>query len=293
MASSTDQTDRTGIHAVASIFTKLNWAFREQPTSDFGIDAQAEKLNPDGKAGGKLIALQIKTGASYFRKRGDGYVFYGDERHREYWTNHSLPVFLILHNTDTGLTLWQRIEPHLIEDGKNGRWAIGIPASQTLDEEHAHLIEAGIASDLPSLRRARLALDLPLIKQFAKHSDVFMRVEDWVNKTLNFRGAEVVFSDVPEDDADLTVDAWMPAYTIDYYMAVFFPWLDWKLHNYVGEEEGAYEVALHVLSVELSEVGKAILRLEEFYGSDLPPFKPDREDIHTEYGPEDDLGDLY
>ena len=108
MANSTDQTDRAGVHAVGAIFTRLNWAFREQPTSDYGIDAQAEKLNSDGKGGGKLIALQIKSGASYFRKRGDDYVFHGEERHREYWINHSLPVFLILHNPDTIVTLWQR-----------------------------------------------------------------------------------------------------------------------------------------------------------------------------------------
>ncbi len=93
MAGSSDQTDREGIHAVGLIFTRLNWIFREQPTSDYGIDAQAEKRNPDGKAGGKLIALQIKSGPSYFRPRGDGYVYYGEARHREYWSNYSLPVF--------------------------------------------------------------------------------------------------------------------------------------------------------------------------------------------------------
>ncbi|WP_193368497.1 DUF4365 domain-containing protein [Pelagibius marinus] len=274
MANSTDQIDRAGMHAVAQIFTRLKWIFREQPTSDYGIDAQAEKLNPDGQAGGKLIALQIKTGASYFRKRGDEYVFYGEARHREYWTNHSLPVFLILHNPDTGVTLWQRIERHLIEDGKDGRWAIGIPTDQTLDENHERYIAAGVASDLPSLRRARLALDLPLIMQFAGHSRCYLRIEDWVNKTLNFRGAEVVFSDDPDDEADLSIDAWMPAYTIEYYMAVFFPWLDWSLHEYIGEEEGSNEVAVHILEVELSAVGKATLLLEDFYRSELPPFTP-------------------
>ena len=110
MVNSTDQTDRSDIHAVGAIFTRLSWAFREQPTSDYGIDAQAEKLNLDGKGGGKLIALQIKTGASYFRKKGGEYVYYGEERHREYWINHSLPVFLIIHNPETNLTLWQRVE---------------------------------------------------------------------------------------------------------------------------------------------------------------------------------------
>jgi Domain of unknown function (DUF4365)/RTX calcium-binding nonapeptide repeat (4 copies) len=230
----------------------LNWAFREQPTSDYGIDAQAEKLNDHGKAGGKLIALQIKTGASYFRKRGDGYVYYGEERHREYWTNHSLPVFLILHNPETGGTLWQRIERHLIEDGDDGRWAIQIPANQTLDKEHEPYIAAGIASDLPSLRRARLALDLPLIKKFEEHSECYLRVDEWVNKSLNFRGADVVFSEEPDAEADLEIGVFMAGSTIDRFMAVAFPWLDWSLHEYIDAFEGAGEVAVHVLRVELS-----------------------------------------
>ena len=275
----TDQTDRAGIHAVGLTFTKLNWAFREQPTSDFGIDAQAEKLNPDGKAGGKLIALQIKTGKSYFRERGDNYVYYGDERHLDYWTNHSLPVFLILHDPETGLTLWQRIERHRVEEGKDGRWSIEIPRSQVLDTTNEPFLAAGIASDLPSLRRARLTLDLPLIQQLADQPEIYFRVEDWVNKTLNYRGAEILFSDDEDAEVQLSVHAWMPGYTIEYYMAVFFPWLDWEVHEYHSEEEGSFEVAWYVLKAEVSDVGKALLKLEEFYQTELPPFHPDPGEI--------------
>jgi len=198
---------------------------------------------------------------------------------------------LILHNPDTGVTLWQRIERHLIEEGKDGRWAITIPADQTLDEKHERFIAAGIASDLPSLRRARLALDLPLIKQCIEHSEIYLRVEDWVNKTLNFRGAGFVFSEDPDDKVDLEVTASMPGYSIAYYMAVFFPWLDWELHEYVGEEEGCNEVAMYILKVEISEVGKAALRLEEFYQSELPPFRPEQEEIEITADWDDIYGD--
>jgi hypothetical protein len=275
VALSTDQIDRAGIHAVGGIFTRLKWVFREQATSDYGIDAQAEKLNEDGSAGGKLIGLQIKTGASHFRKRGDGYVFYGEARHRKYWANYSLPVFLVLHNPDTGLTLWQRIEEHLIEDGKDGRWAIAIPADQTLDEKHESYIAAGIASDLASMRRARLALDLPSIRQFAEQDEIYLRIEDWVNKTLNFRGVEAVFNEEPDAEADLFFDVAMSAYTVDYFMAVFFPWLDWSEHEYHDADEGAGEVAVHVLKVELSAIARAAITLDDFFRSELPPFRPE------------------
>lgn len=277
--SPTDQTDRAGIHAVGAIFTRLKWIFREQPTSDYGIDAQAEKLNADGTAGGKLIALQIKTGTSYFRRRGDGYVYYGEERHREYWVNHSLQVFLILHDPQSGLTLWQRIERHLIEEGKDGRWAIPIPADQTLDEAHEHFIAAGIASDLSSIKRARLALDIPLIRDFAEYGEGFMRIQDWVNKTLNFRYPAIIVGDDPDGEVWKKFDFGAPTYTVEYFMAFFFPWLDWKLHEYIDAENYYNEIAEHVLAIKLSEVGRSILTLEEFYNSGLPTFYPEDTDV--------------
>ncbi len=267
---STDQTDRTGIFAVASMFTELNWAFREQPTSDFGIDAHVEKLGSDGKGVGKLIALQIKSGKSYFKKRGDGYVFYGEERHREYWTNHSLPVFIILYNPETKQALWQRVEHHLIEDLSNGRWAIPIPADQILDKEHEAYFERGIAADNGSVRRYRLVLDLPLIERFDSEEHIYLRIQDWVNKGLNFRGTEVVFSEDPDADSDMELNTWLPAYTVGRFMGVIFPWLNWKEHEYIGAEEGSYEVAVHILEVEVNEVGKAALKLEEYYRSEPP-----------------------
>tara|TARA_R110000850_G_scaffold136540_1_gene257719 strand:- start:471 stop:1400 length:930 start_codon:yes stop_codon:yes gene_type:complete len=267
---STDQTERAGVLAVGHMFTKLGWAFREQPTSDFGIDAHVEKLGADGKGIGKLVALQIKSGKSYFKERGDGFVFYGEERHREYWANHSLPVFIILHDPETGLTLWQKVEERLIEDKSNGRWAIPIPADQLLDQQHEAYFERGIAADLGSVRRYRLVLDLPLIERFSQEEAIFLRVEDWVNKGLNFRRTEVVFDENPEAELDMELPTWLPAYTVNRFMGVLFPWLDWTEHEYVDASEYANEVAYHILEVEVNSIGRAALCLEEFYNSDPP-----------------------
>lgn len=164
MARSTDETNRIGIQAVSLILTRMRWAVREQSTSDFGIDLQAEKLDDLGQGTGRLIALQVKTGKSWFRRRASDYVYYGEERHRTYWTNNALPVFIVIHDPDDDVTLWQRVERHLIDDGENGRWAIAIPKGNVLDERHEQFILAGIASDEGSVRRHRLALDIPLIE---------------------------------------------------------------------------------------------------------------------------------
>ena len=109
------QTDREGVNAVEGIVLReLKWVFREQPISDWGIDAHVEVTNQDEPIG-RLLALQIKSGKSFFRKRGNNYVFYGEGRHLRYWRNHSLPVTIVLHDPDTGLTLWQRVEESLIK----------------------------------------------------------------------------------------------------------------------------------------------------------------------------------
>src|SRR5690349_8491000 len=86
---------RAGVHAVAEIFEHdFRWFFREQHESDFGIDAQVETTDEEGRPSGKLLALQIKSGASYFRQRGADYVYHGSLEHLDYWTRHCLPVFI-------------------------------------------------------------------------------------------------------------------------------------------------------------------------------------------------------
>lgn len=71
---------------------ELDWLFREQPTEDYGIDAQVEIVD-DEAVSGKLLALQIKSGASWFKELGPGGWWYRpDAKHVQYWMNHSLPV---------------------------------------------------------------------------------------------------------------------------------------------------------------------------------------------------------
>ena len=270
MPHNTDATGRIGIAAVNLIYEKLGWAFREQPTSDFGIDAQAEKRGPDGLGIGKLIAMQIKTGPSWFRKRGNDYAYYGEARHLEYWTTHSLPVFIILHNPQTNLTLFQRVERHLVTMHSGGKWSITIPAGSTLDAANAPLIAAAIAPDEESVRRYRLALDLPTLRSFENEECAWLRLEEWHNKSFNFRGIEVVFDEEPDANATFELDWGASVRGIDRFMERFLPWLDYTVHE-VDDECGAGEITIHTLKVELSNVGKAALVLDSYYRDGAPP----------------------
>jgi hypothetical protein len=74
----TKQLERLGVSAVDDAFTDMGWAFREQTVSDQGIDAQAEVDGLTAAPTGRLLAVQIKCGPSYFGpKTGTGWRYPG------------------------------------------------------------------------------------------------------------------------------------------------------------------------------------------------------------------------
>ncbi len=128
----TSITDRLGVHTVGLMFQKYGFIFREQPIVDCGIDAQIELVS-ENNASGKLIALQIKSGVSWFKEKTmDGYIFRGDKNHLEYWLNHSLPVVIVLCDTDSDIAYWQTISKNTISYTKKG-WKVTVPYEQQVN----------------------------------------------------------------------------------------------------------------------------------------------------------------
>src|SRR5690242_2991017 len=89
-----------GIRIINEIFSdSFNWIFREQEKNDFGIDGIVEVITTDARATGRLLALQIKCGHSFFAEFNElGFIFRGKPKHINYWVNHSLPVILTISN---------------------------------------------------------------------------------------------------------------------------------------------------------------------------------------------------
>lgn len=121
---------------VGSAFEELGWKFREQAISDFGIDAQVEAPG-DKKPSGRLIAVQIKAGASWFRDTTAGGVVYrGELKHLRYWRDYTLPVIVVLCDLARKVCLWQVVTPETIEPTAKA-WKLVIPSHQLLDERSA------------------------------------------------------------------------------------------------------------------------------------------------------------
>jgi hypothetical protein len=259
-------TERIGVNAVEAITNNVfGWFFREQPIGDYGVDAQIEEM-VNGRPTGKLIALQIKTGKSYFRPHGNDFIFYGEKRHLEYWTHHRLPVYIIIHNPESGLTLWQKFERHLVKESTKG-WSITIPSGNILNAEAKRYFEMEIAANSESIRRFNLAVDYGDMKLFAGR-EVYFQVNQWVNKSLNMRDVGVYFDDPYKDTPDHMFRFWTPAPSLESYMAQFFPWLDF---DYVEDSEALDgEVVVHTLSVRLNKIAESFMTLEEYYAHGAP-----------------------
>jgi hypothetical protein len=270
-----NQTERIGVNAVESIFLKMGWIFREQPISDYGIDAHAEPKEDDAPTG-QLIALQIKTGKSYFRKRGENFVFYGERPHLDYWRRHVLPVFIIMHDPTTGLTVWQRVESDLVEEHEGGRWSLEIPAGQVLNTSAGDFLRQGISSDARSVRRVRMLLDVPLMREILQKQEedaVFLVVDEWVNKTLNFRNSTLFYGD-PRGEPVFEFDRWVPYSDLGRFMNDSFPWMDFEYAEPI--DDGSIEVEGHILEIKVNSLGRAFLEVEDYLENGSVPLEVDR-----------------
>lgn len=113
-------TERQGIGHCLKVAAINKWMFREQPIDDIGIDTHMEMVDNSGKPK-QMLAVQIKSGASWFGERKDNDIIFRDivERQFNYWTTNSLPCILVLYNPDNDVCIWQKLTKETIQRTKN------------------------------------------------------------------------------------------------------------------------------------------------------------------------------
>jgi len=152
--------DRRGVSLAADKCEELGLLFREQGPHDQGIDAHIE-LKQEDKATGSLIALQIKSGNSYFSEpNAEGWTLRGDLRHANYWLGHSLPVVVMLCDVDNRRVYWEAVRTDTIQS-RESTYKILIPRAQELGER-----------SLAALRSVGSVIVPPYEYSITKQSDV-------------------------------------------------------------------------------------------------------------------------
>jgi Domain of unknown function (DUF4365) len=133
---SAHRVDDSAVGAVNRAFTdELGWMFTPSKVREYGIDGHAEVVTGDGLVTGRMLATQVKGGASRFRRAaadGSGWLFWSDNQHLHYWLGYHVPVLVLLVRPGDSAVFWQVIRPSTVTEHARG-FSMVIPSSQRLD----------------------------------------------------------------------------------------------------------------------------------------------------------------
>ncbi|MET9404043.1 DUF4365 domain-containing protein [Kitasatospora sp. NPDC002965] len=220
-------------HTQLAVEDELRWLFREQPTEDYGIDAHVEIVDED-EVLGRLLALQIKSGASFFREATpDGWWFRPDAEHVQYWLNHSLPVVVVLYKPETKVCYWQFVSRETLQRSSRGGWKLLVPQEQVLNGNSAQALRAAADADPYVLRIRDLQLARPWMERLAAGARLVIDIEEWVNK-ISGRGEIVLGVDNEDGQSPTELARWPIMLGLSSYADVvpgLFAWAKVDLHE--------------------------------------------------------------
>ncbi|MCF2539028.1 DUF4365 domain-containing protein [Streptomyces sp. FB2] len=264
----------------------LGWLFREQPTEDYGIDAHAEVVDAE-LVRGRLLALQIKSGSSWFREQGQGgWWFRPNAEHVQYWTNHSLPVAVVLYHPERDHCYWQLVNHNTLIETTRGGWKLLVPDAQVLDERARDALSRAAEGDPYTLRIRELQLARPWMRMLIEGKRLVIDIEEWVNKTSG-RGTITLGVDNEDGNDPEQLASWTVFLGLSSYVEVvpkLFAWANVSLHAetyddveyddypYERDDWGALhpymnpsgEVDFYRLELTLNELGRAFLLVDLF-----------------------------
>jgi small GTP-binding protein len=137
--------ERTLVGEVISTVALAGQICREFTVSDHGIDMEIEFKADDGKATGRKVYLQLKSGDSYLKQRkSDGAEIFKIEkpRHADYWREQAFPVLLVIRNAK-GEVRWMEVRNYLQRESDGGKKTV------------KQIVFAGERFDVMSVRRWR------------------------------------------------------------------------------------------------------------------------------------------
>ena len=142
-------TEQDGVLAFASFVNKCQCIWRSTPNADVGIDGQIEYVDAEGKCTGQIVAVQVKSGASYLSDQDeDAILFRPDAKHVHYWREFPVPVLLVIFDPTENVFHWTDARHQLRATGDPDP-VIRVPRSkhQGTPNNTAFFETAGVAAD--------------------------------------------------------------------------------------------------------------------------------------------------
>jgi hypothetical protein len=236
------RTDRLGLSELAHLFASVGWLFREQPFEDIGIDAQVEIVE-NNLSTGKIIAIQVKSGESYFSEQNEDSVIYRpDTKHIEYWLKYAIPVIVVLYNPSDKMLLWSPIHRDTIIKSKVN-YKIEISKKAILNKNSYLALKNVFKLNYQENRMMKLLFDYPWMKMIKEDEVVYAEFEDWINKSLTRTSIKIYCNSKNGYKEFFIPQHYAPGYSVFGIIKEFIPWADYEMDidAYREQKEEEYE----------------------------------------------------
>jgi hypothetical protein len=238
----TPNTERLGIAKLEWLFSTVGWIFREQTVQDIGIDAQVE-IRENNISTGQLIAIQVKSGKSYFSERVENNIIYRpDSKHIEYWLRYSLPVIVALYNPEDDTMFWYPIHSKtILNTDKN--FKIEISQNFILNKNTFSSLKNVFKLDYTQKRMTKLILDYSWIKMINTGEIVCAEFEDWKNKSLTRTSVKIYCHSKDGYKESYIPQIYAPGYGLFEEIQKIIPWAKFEMDvdSYLKAKEEEYE----------------------------------------------------
>lgn len=231
----TSSTERVGIHQCGLIAEKNNWMFREQPVNDIGIDAHMEFVEHGQPR--QHLALQIKSGPSWFREKKDNCIIFRNinKRQYDYWTMNSLPCIIVLFNPDDGMCLWQELTPKTIEQTKKGYY-VKVPMNQVFLDEQSNKRLLSYTNLPQHIQNYNFLLSQKKFMEIIQNGgEVKLHSTEWVNKSSGKGDTKLIVND-GQETKEYTYPYWFPYTDYTDVFTRLFPWADFSIDEEFFED---------------------------------------------------------
>lgn len=292
-----NSTEREGVYHCGKIAARNSWMFREQPVDDVGIDAHMELMESSGEAK-QLLALQIKSGTSWFKEKKNDYIIFRDinERQYNYWTTNSLPCIVVLYNPDDSMCIWQKLTTETVEKtngGKGKGFFVKVPLAQVF-------LNASSNKELLSFTKLPehitnynfLLSQKKFMNIIQEGGTIKLHSTEWINKSSGRGDIELIVDDGKSVEK-YSYPYWFPFTPYTMVFPKLFPWADFSADEDFFEEDEwlvvgdtfedfrekldpmrsinhSGEVAEYMLVLTLNELGKSFLNVDKFVSQNQP-----------------------
>ena len=223
-----NNTEQIGVNHIGEIAARNKWMFRPQPIDDVGIDAHMELTEPTGESK-QLLALQIKSGASWFKERKDECIIFRgiNERQYNYWTKNSLPCIVVLYNPDDDMCITQKLTSETIQrtnGGKGNGFFVKVPMNQVFLSESSSQKLLSFTNLPQHITNYNFLLSQKKFMQIIQSGgEVKLHSTEWVNKSSGKGDTELIVND-GKSVQKYSYPYWFPFTPYTEVFPRLFPW---------------------------------------------------------------------